>query len=120
MFISFLSHHLIIYFALLVYSVHKNHLNRSSTKICIQIFHHLNLCLISQVCRKGNDGSGRKRVALCVLGCLGVLLSVIFSLRLLQDPHAEEFEDKDWTFVIENVSAQYLYGGNTFLWREYI
>ena len=23
---------------------------------------------------------------------------------LLQDPHAEEFEDKEWTFVIENVS----------------
>lgn len=21
-----------------------------------------------------------------------------------QDPHAEEFEDKEWTFVIENVS----------------
>lgn len=25
-------------------------------------------------------------------------------LLLLQDPHAEEFEDKEWTFVIENVS----------------
>lgn len=24
---------------------------------------------------------------------------------LTQDPHADEFEDKDWTFVIENVSA---------------
>lgn len=23
----------------------------------------------------------------------------------LQDPHAEEFEDKEWTFVIENVST---------------
>lgn len=22
-----------------------------------------------------------------------------------QDPHAEEFEDKEWTFVIENVST---------------
>lgn len=22
-----------------------------------------------------------------------------------QDPHAEEFEDKEWTFVIENVSG---------------
>lgn len=28
---------------------------------------------------------------------------------LLQDPHAEEFEDKDWTFVIENVSAALVY-----------
>lgn len=27
----------------------------------------------------------------------------LFSL-LFQDPHAEEFEDKEWTFVIENVS----------------
>lgn len=26
------------------------------------------------------------------------------NLLLLQDPHAEEFEDKEWTFVIENVS----------------
>lgn len=25
-------------------------------------------------------------------------------LLLFQDPHAEEFEDKEWTFVIENVS----------------
>lgn len=24
----------------------------------------------------------------------------------LQDPHAEEFEDKEWTFVIENVSTK--------------
>lgn len=24
----------------------------------------------------------------------------------LQDPHAEEFEDKEWTFVIENVSTE--------------
>lgn len=24
---------------------------------------------------------------------------------VFQDPHAEEFEDKEWTFVIENVSA---------------
>lgn len=23
-----------------------------------------------------------------------------------QDPHAEEFEDKEWTFVIENVSTK--------------
>lgn len=25
-----------------------------------------------------------------------------------QEPTAEEFEDKDWTFVIENVSVLYL------------
>lgn len=25
-----------------------------------------------------------------------------------QEPTAEEFEDKDWTFVIENVSQLYL------------
>lgn len=25
-----------------------------------------------------------------------------------QDPHAEEFEDKEWTFVIENVSSPVL------------
>lgn len=25
-----------------------------------------------------------------------------------QEPTAEEFEDKDWTFVIENVSLLYL------------
>lgn len=24
----------------------------------------------------------------------------------MQDPHAEEFEDKEWTFVIENVSTK--------------
>lgn len=29
----------------------------------------------------------------------------LFTLPL-QDPHAEEFEDKEWTFVIENVSAK--------------
>lgn len=46
-----------------------------------------------------------------------------FCLCLLQDPHAEEFEDKDWTFVIENVSAalvfmsSLLYGENTSLLR---
>ena len=28
----------------------------------------------------------------------------LYILLLLQDPHAEEFEDKEWTFVIENVS----------------
>lgn len=27
----------------------------------------------------------------------------------LQDPHAEEFEDKEWTFVIENVSTKYVF-----------
>lgn len=29
---------------------------------------------------------------------------ILFTL-CLQDPHAEEFEDKEWTFVIENVST---------------
>lgn len=28
-----------------------------------------------------------------------------FHILSFQDPHAEEFEDKEWTFVIENVSA---------------
>lgn len=26
---------------------------------------------------------------------------------VFKDPHAEEFEDKEWTFVIENVSVIY-------------
>lgn len=30
---------------------------------------------------------------------------MIDEFLLLQDPHAEEFEDKEWTFVIENVST---------------
>lgn len=30
------------------------------------------------------------------------------NLLLLQDPHAEEFEDKEWTFVIENVSERHI------------
>lgn len=31
---------------------------------------------------------------------LRISLYIVF-----QDPHAEEFEDKEWTFVIENVST---------------
>lgn len=31
-------------------------------------------------------------------------------LCVFQDPHAEEFEDKEWTFVIENVSPVALAG----------
>lgn len=38
------------------------------------------------------------------------LMYFIFFLTLpLQDPHAEEFEDKEWTFVIENVSTTLFY-----------
>lgn len=35
--------------------------------------------------------------------------SIIF-ISCQQDPTAEEFEDKDWTFLIENVSQLYLCG----------
>lgn len=31
-------------------------------------------------------------------------LNLPFDPFAQQDPHAEEFEDKEWTFVIENVS----------------
>lgn len=35
------------------------------------------------------------------------IVSDLFLNSDFQDPHAEEFEDKEWTFVIENVSAIY-------------
>ncbi|KAI2654326.1 EH domain-binding protein 1 [Labeo rohita] len=31
--------------------------------------------------------------------------NIEITVTLFKDPHAEEFEDKEWTFVIENVSA---------------
>lgn len=37
-----------------------------------------------------------------IIQCNVLILMICF---LTQDPHADEFEDKDWTFVIENVSA---------------
>ncbi|GAA6110861.1 EH domain-binding protein 1-like, partial [Tachysurus ichikawai] len=43
--------------------------------------------------------------------------NVEITVTLFKDPHAEEFEDKDWTFVIENVSrctsVLQTCGGNT-------
>lgn len=40
-----------------------------------------------------------------LIGLMGLkkYISTLY-FAFLQDPHAEEFEDKEWTFVIENVS----------------
>ncbi len=40
------------------------------------------------------------------MSLVAVCMTLIhFHILFFQDPHAEEFEDKEWTFVIENVSA---------------
>lgn len=48
-------------------------------------------------------------LCVCLIGVMMPDLQVASACDLFfypQDPHAEEFEDKEWTFVIENVSTK--------------
>lgn len=130
-------HNLIIYFyyyfARILFSVHRNHLNHLSTKISlihfpsnnwfsVQIYSHVFLFHyfheIRHRTRLGLRGNWSKnwmeKSSSLHFGWVAFFYFLFFlvndfSLCLLQDPHAEEFEDKDWTFVIENVSTALVY-----------
>ncbi|ROJ78909.1 EH domain-binding protein 1, partial [Anabarilius grahami] len=44
--------------------------------------------------------------------------NIEITVTLFKDPHAEEFEDKEWTFVIENEHITWATGPHAALWSR--
>ena len=62
---------------------------------------HVTVCAVCSACVTITEGFHPSHSILFY----SIVLKHCFFISPLQDPHAEEFEDKEWTFVIENVST---------------